>query len=156
MAKDNKKDLLEKYYFTVSNPAAYSSAEKVHRALEKKYPGKFSRYYIQKWLNGIDSYSVQKQVKRKFRTPQVRVTAIDSQFDADLSYVGNLAKENDNIQYLLFIIDIFSRFLWVKPLKDKTAKSVLNALKEVFKERKPVRLRVDKGSKFVSKWVKNI
>ena len=82
------------------------------------------------------------------------MTSIDSQFDADLSDVNNIAKENDGIRYLLFVIDIFSRFLWVKPLKDKTAKSVLDALKEVFKMRKPVRLRVDKGSEFVNRWVK--
>ena len=84
----------------------------------------------------------------------MRVTSIDSQFDADLSDVSNIAKENDGIHYLLFVMDIFSRLLWVKPLKDKTAKSVLEGLKEVFKERKPIRLRVDKGSEFVNPWVK--
>ena len=62
---------------------------------------------------------MQKQVRRKFKTAQVRVTSIDAQFDADLSYVGNLAKENEKVQYLLFATDIFSRDLWVKPLKDK-------------------------------------
>ena len=73
---------------------------------------------------------------------------------ADLSDVNNIAKDNDGIRYLLFVIDIFSRFLWVKPLKNKTAKSVLEALKDVLKKRKPVRLRVDKGSEFVNRWVK--
>ena len=96
----------------------------------------------------------QKQLLQKFKTPKVRVTSIDSQFDADLSDVNNIAKDNDGIRYLLFVIDIFSRFLWVKPLKNKTAKSVLDALKEVLKKRKPVRMRVDKGSEFVNRWVK--
>ena len=72
---------------------------------------------------------MQKQVRRKFKTAQVRVTSIDAQFDADLSYVRNLAKEKEKVQYLLFATDIFSRDLWVKPLKDKKAKSVLEALK---------------------------
>ena len=122
--------------------------------MQKRYPGKFSKAYLQKWLNGIDPYSIQKQVRRKFKTAQVRVTSIDSQFEADLSYVGNIAKENDNIQCLLFILDVFSRFLWIEPLKDKKAKSVLNALKRVFAKRKPVRLRVDKGSEFIDRNVK--
>ena len=68
--------------------------------------------------------------------------------------MGNLAKENDNITYLLFVIDVFSRFLWIEPLQNKTAKSVLNGLKKVISKRKPVRLRVDKGSEFVNRWVK--
>lgn len=154
MSKQKKEEILKNYYFSISNPAAYSSPEKVYRVLKKRYPGQFSRYFIQKWLDGIDAYSVQKQVRQKFKTPKVRVTSIDSQFDADISDVSNIAKENDGIRYLLFVMDIFSRFLWVKPLKDKTAKSVLEGLKEVFKERKPIRLRVDKGSEFVNRWVK--
>lgn len=154
MAKDTKKRLLEKYYYSVKNPASFSSVQKLYRVLERKYPGKFSKTYLQKWLNGVDAYSVQKQARHKFKTAQVRVTSIDSQFDADLSYVGNIAKENDHIHYLLFVIDIFSRYLWVRPLKDKTAKSVLAALKEVFGERKPIRLRVDKESEFVNRSVK--
>lgn len=153
-SKETREGILKNYYFSTSNPAAYSSPEKVYRVLRKRYPGQFSRYFIQKWLDSIDAYSVQKQVRQKFKTPKVRVTSIDSQFDADLSDVSNIAKENDGIRYLLFVIDIFSRFLWVKPLKNKTAKSVLAGLKEVFKKRKPIRLRVDKGSEFVNRWVR--
>ena len=154
MAKTKKQLLLEKYYFSVKNPASFGSAQKLYKVLQKKYPGKFSKTYIQKWLNGVDAYSVQKQVRHKFKTAQVRVTSIDSQFEADLSFVGNIAKENDGIQYLLFILDVFSRHLWVLPLKDKTAKSVLTGLKKVFSERKPIRLRVDKGSEFLNRSVK--
>ena len=154
MPKTDKKTILEKYYYTASNPAAFSSAERLYKVLDKKYPGTFSKYFIQKWLDGVDSYSVQKQVRHKFKTLQVRVNSIDAQFEADLSYVGNLAKENDGVNYLLFVIDVFSRFLWIEPLKDKTAKSVLNGLTTVISKRKPVRIRVDKGSEFVNRWVK--
>ena len=154
MAKSKKQLLLEKYYFSVKHPASFSSVQKLYRVLQKKYPGKFSKPYLQKWLNGIDAYSVQKQVRHKFKTAQVRVTSIDSQFEADLSYVGNIAKENDNIHYLLFVLDVFSRFLWVRPLVDKTAKSVLAGFKTVFAERKPIRLRLDKGSEFINRSVK--
>ena len=154
MTDSDKKALLEKYYYKASNPAAFSSPRRLYKVLKKKYPGKFSIHYIQKWLDGIDSYSVQKQARHKFKTLQVRVNSIDAQFEADLSYVGNLAKENDNIHYLLFVLDLFSRFLWVVGLKDKTAKSVLSGLKSIFSKRKPVRLRVDKGAEFVNRRVK--
>ena len=68
--------------------------------------------------------------------------------------LGTLPRKMINIQYLLFVIDVFSRFLWIEPLKDKKAKSVLNALKRVFAKRKPVRLRVDKNSEFIDRNVK--
>ena len=154
MQSSAKKTILEKYYYKVSNPAAFSSPERLYKILKKKYPGIFSKYFIQKWLDGIDSYSVQKQARHKFKTLQVRVNSIDAQFEADLAYVGNLSKENDGINYLLCVIDVFSRYLWIEPLKDKTAKSVLRGLKKIISKRKPVRLRVDKGSEFVNKWIK--
>ena len=154
MTKSKKKDILEKYYHGASNPAAFSSPERVYKVLQKKYPGTFSKRFIQKWLDGIDSYSVQKQARHKFKTLEVRVNSINAQFEADLAYVGNIAKENDNINYLLFVIDVFSRYLWVHPLVDKTAKSVLRGLKTIISKRKPVRLRVDKGSEFLNRLVK--
>ena len=77
------------------------------------------------------------------------VTSIDEQFDADLTSVENLKKYNDGVRFLLFVIDIFSRYLW-----DKTAKSVLNAIKAVFSERKCLKLRTDGGSEFKNRYVK--
>lgn len=148
----NKKQILEKYYFDVKNPAAFGSEIKLYKVLKERYPGKFTRAYIRKWLEGVDSYSVLKQVRRKFRTPNVRVTFIDEQFDGDLSEIPKaIVKDNDGFRYLLFIIDVFSRFLWVVPLKNKSSKSVLDAVKEVFSQRKPKKFRTDRGSEFLSK-----
>ena len=153
---NNKKQLLENYYFNAKNPGAFSSAKKLYRVLQKRYPGRYSLTYIRKWLTGVDSYSVLKQVRRKFKTPNVRVTFIDEQFDADLTSVQNIAKENDGINFLLFVIDIFSRYLWVEPLRNKTAQSVLGGLKKIFGERKPLKFRSDMGGEFVNKHVKKL
>ena len=46
-----------------------------------------------------------------FRIPNVRVSCIDEQFQADLAYVSNLSKENDGINYLFFVIDVLSKYL---------------------------------------------
>lgn len=151
---EDKDKILENYYFKVSNPAAFSGPQKLFRVLSKKYPGQFSLQYVKKWLNNQDAYSLQRQVRHRFKTPKVLVTAIDEQFEADLASVANLAKENDGIHYLLFVIDVFSKYLWIKPLKNKTAKSVLDAMKEIFQERKPKKMRTDKGSEFVNQWFK--
>ena len=51
------------------------------------------------------------------------------------------------------VIDIFSKYGWIKPLKDKKTESVSLAFNEIFKKnkRKPLMLWTDKGSEFVSK-----
>ena len=149
-----KEQIIKEYYFKASNPAAYSGPQKLYRELNKKYPGRFSLRDIKVWLNNQDAYSLQKSVRHKFKTPNVRVSYINEQFEADLAYVGNLAKYNDGFQYLLFVIDVLSKFLWVLPIKNKSAKTVLEAMKRILKDNVPMKLRTDKGSEFVNQWFK--
>ena len=46
------------------------------------------------------------------------------------------SKWNKGYRYLLMVIDVFSKCGWIVPLKDKTGKTVANALKKIFKEKK--------------------
>ena len=59
----------------------------------------------------------------------------------------SFAKFNKGIKYLLTIIDIFSKYAWAVPVRDKTGASVTNAFKKVLinSKRKPERLWVDEG-----------
>jgi hypothetical protein len=63
--------------------------------------------------------------------------------------MSNISKENYDVKYLLFVIDIFSKYLWVEPLKTKTAKDVVKALQNILnKGRKCKKLRSDNGKEF--------
>ena len=50
---------------------------------------------------------------------------------ADLSEMGSLSPENKNVKYLWCVIDVFTRYSWVKPLKGKKGKTVLNTFFEI-------------------------
>ena len=63
---------------------------------------------------------------------------------------------NRGVKYLLAVIDIFSKYGWLIPLKDKSGKSVATAFKQIFKERKPTKIWVDKGKEFYNKDVKSL
>ena len=72
-----------------------------------------------------------------------------------LSTTPHMKSNNDNYKYLLFVIDVFSRFLWIQPIKNKTAKNVISALKIILSSgRKPTSIRSDKGSEFKNAEVK--
>ena len=60
------------------------------------------------------------------------------------------AKFNRGVKYLLAVIDVFSKYGWLIPLKDKTGKSVAWALKTIFEERKREKMWVDKGKELYS------
>ena len=59
-----------------------------------------------------------------------------------------ISKFNKGIRFLLCFIDIFSKYAWVIPLKDKKGITITNAFQKILKEsnRKPNKIWVDKGS----------
>ena len=61
----------------------------------------------------------------------------------------SLSKYNKGIKYLLCAIDLFSKYAWVVPIKDKKGTSIVNAFKKIISEgRKPNKIWFDQGSKF--------
>ena len=86
----------------------------------------------------------------------MRVSGIDEIWAADLVDMQAFSKFNRGVKYLLAVIDIFSKYGWLIPLKDKTGKSVAEALKIIFKERKPNKIWVDKGKEFYNKQVQDL
>ena len=70
-------------------------------------------------------------------------------------------KFNKRFRFFLCVIDIFSKYAWVFPLKDKKGISIVNAFQKILKEseRKPNKIWADKGSEFYNnsfkKWLKD-
>ena len=64
--------------------------------------------------------------------------------------VQNLEKSNKGIRYLLNVIDIYTRFLWVAPLADKEQQTVLDGFNDIIKslDQKPLYLCTDLGTFF--------
>ena len=62
----------------------------------------------------------------------------------------SLSKYNNEIKYLLCAIDLFSKYAWVVPLKDKRGITIVNAFQKVIdsSNRKPDEIWVDQGSEF--------
>ena len=72
-----------------------------------------------------------------------------------------LSRYNKGIRFLLCVIDIFSKYAWVDPLKDKKGVSIVTAFQTILKQsnRKPNKIWVDKGSEFYNtsfkKWLQD-
>ena len=68
----------------------------------------------------------------------------------------SLSKYNKWNKYLLCAIDIFSKYAWVIPIKDKKGTSIVNAFQKIIsKKRKPNKIWVDQGSEFYNKSFKD-
>ena len=82
---------------------------------------------------------------KKFPKRRVYVHSIDQTWAVDLADMQQYSKQNKHYKYLLAVIDVFSKYGWLIPLKNKTGVTVSEAFKTLFKERKPMFIWSDKG-----------
>ena len=70
-----------------------------------------------KWLIQQNVYSLHKPIRHRFKKRRVIVSKIDDQWQADLVDMQKNKSQNKNFNYILTVIDIFSKFAWAIPIK---------------------------------------
>ena len=72
-----------------------------------------------------------RQIIRKFKRRKVYSSFRDNIWGVDLADMQSLSKYNKGIKYLLCAIDLFSKYAWVVPLKDKRGITIVNAFQKI-------------------------
>ncbi|XP_011630945.1 uncharacterized protein LOC105423016 [Pogonomyrmex barbatus] len=141
---------LENLYYDPAHYAGYSASDNLSRAAKPN----FSRKEVACWLESQDAYTLHRPSRRKFPRLRYNVTNIDDLWEDDLIELCNLKSYNDGFSYLLVIIDVLSKFVWVEPLRDKTSNCVTSAFQNILSRsdgRVPVYLQTDKGKEFIAR-----
>jgi len=101
----------------------------------------------------IFAQEIHKRAVKKFPRREVFVNALDEVWAMDLASLESLSSYNNGFKFILCIVDVFSKFAWAVPLKNKTAETVLSAVQNVIQKskRKPKKFWVDQGSEFYNK-----
>ena len=100
----------------------------------------------------------------KFRRQRIIPLYKDETWSADLIDKSSLSKYNNNYKFILTVIDIFTKYAWTIPLKNKSGLSITNGFKIALSEnpqggsepKKPEKLWVDRGSEFYNKIFKSL
>ena len=147
------KKMASKYYYDPARPSAYSTLEKLRAAVKKKPRGD-----IRAWLERQDVYTLHRRVRKRFPRNPYSVNNVMDVWECDLVDVQALRKFNDNFKYILSVIDVFSKFLHMIPLKFKTGTAVTAAFQSVLGDpkysrsrRRPIWVRTDKGKEFLNR-----
>ena len=106
--------------------------------------------------NKILSKELHKPKRKNYVRRKIIVNHIDEIFAADLVEMQKFSKINKGYRYLLTCIDIFSKYAFVIPLKDKKGITIKNALEKIFKKRKPKFLWTDNGKEFYNNQVNDL
>ena len=100
-----------------------------------------------------------KPVIRKFKKRKVYSKFKDNIWRVDLADMQSLSRKNKSIKYLLCAIDLYSKYAFVIPLKDKKGISVTNGFNKIIKQsnRKPNKMWIGQGGEFYNnlfkKWL---
>ena len=97
-----------------------------------------------------------KPVIRKFNKRKVYSQFTDNIWGEDLADMQSLSKKNKSTKYLLCALDLFSKYAFAVPLKDKKGTSITNAFNKIIKQsnRKPNKIWVDQGGEFYNRYFK--
>jgi hypothetical protein len=143
--------MMQQIYYNPRNPAAYGGVNRLANAANR------TQLTTQKWLQNQRTYTLHKSARKRYNTRPYKTGGIDQHWQADLVEMIPYANVNNGFKYLLTIIDLFSRYAWVVPLKDKTGKEVTSAFQRVFAlGRKPQRLQTDDGREFDNRQVQHL
>lgn len=112
---------------------------------------------VRKFLHSNETYTRFYPIRRKIKTNKF-LGYLNSDHYADLAFFNNLKKYNRSYAYLLVVVDAFSRFLMVRPLKTKEAREVYNAYLDILLKTKriPFRLKSDAGTEFTAGVMKKL
>jgi hypothetical protein len=139
---------MNEIYYDPKHYASYGGEKRLSQATGK---------WAKEWLSSQRVYTLHKPVRKRYSTRPYKVAGIDYQWHSDLIDMIQYANVNYNYRYILVAIDVFSRYTWAIPIKDKTGKSVTAALRLIFAQgRKPQRFQVDEGVEYSNRHVQRL
>ena len=100
--------------------------------------------------SSILANELHKPIINKFDKRKVCSQFKDNIWGVDLPDMQSLSRKNKGIKYLLCAMDLYSKYAFVIPLKDKKGISIVNAFNKIIKQsnRKPTKIWVDQGGEF--------
>ncbi len=141
---ENLKERILRAYGSPGHPIAFSGVNTVANFY------KISKKRAQEILRENDAYVLHKEFKTPTEYNPYYIYKQRQLVQGDLIDIQKIKEKNDQIQYLFLLIDVFSKKMWVYPLKDKKGKTVLQALRHWLAQidQPPITLETDQGSEF--------
>ena len=146
---------LKRLYLNPKEKTSFGGKSEFKKNLKSKQEKKL----VENVLPKIPAYTLHRKAVTKFKRRKVFIPSIDNQWVADLLEIGKYARYNKGYRYLLNILDGFSRFAWVEPIKNKQSSTVAQAFTRVLDRahpRKPVHIQFDLGKEFIGRPFQNL
>ena len=138
---------MNKLFYSPKEPSAFSTFPTLKQAVKLK-----DRAKVYNWLLKQDAYTLHKPVRKNFLRNPYTPNNIYDVFEIDLVDLQSLSKHNNNVKYLLNVIDVFSKYAYSEPLINKSGITITTAFSKILKKLKqtPLVVRSDRGKEFLN------
>ena len=119
-------------YYYPARPTVFSTLRKVGVPAKKKKNIMLDD--IRDSLEKQDAYTLHRPISTRFARNRYTVNNVSDVWECDLVDVRALGRFNDNYKYILSVIDVFSKFRHLVPLRSNTGTAVASAFKSIFKD----------------------
>lgn len=143
---------MKRVYYNPAHPGSLGGVDRLQRGVQDETGKKVKTDKVKDFLAEQDAYTLHKPARIHFTRNRVFVPRPLNQFQADLCDMRALAEHNDGFNYILTVIDVFSKRAYARALKKKTAGEVVRAFESVFRDGGiPKKLQTDSGKEFFNK-----
>ena len=148
---------IRRLYDDVARPSAFSTLRKLRVATSAK-----TAEVIKAWVEKQDAYTLHRTERKRFARNLYTVSNVMEVWECDLLYVQAYTTYNDNYRYILLVIDVFSKYLYLIPIRTKNRPSVASRFWSVFDETKystgrhPIWVRTDKCEQFLISFAEQV
>ncbi len=139
-------ETIKHFYSNLDEPSAFTGVKKLSKA------SKATLKETREWLSNERSYTLYKPTRKPKKYRKYKTPFFGYQIQVDLLQM----KPYRGYVYILTIIDIFSRYLWAIPLKNKKPAGIVSAYEDLFKEIIPFYVQSDRCTEFYNSSLQNL
>lgn len=110
-------ELLSSIYYNTKNNASFRRINKLYTEA-KKHNHQITLKQVKDWLSGELTYTLHYPIRKTFSGNRILVNGVDEQWEADLVDMKEYSKQNNNHNYILTVIDCFSKFFLLGSIQD--------------------------------------
>ncbi len=135
----------------------FVGADKLYSFIKRHYIG-ISRRQVSSWMNRNEVDQIHQPPRKQNVARPIVVSKPMSHVQADLTIWEKYRTKNKNYAYILAVVDLNTKFLWMEPVKRKTAIHVNDALVKILGRmpKMPKIFQTDNGGEFMDQFHKTL
>jgi len=143
---------LRTIYYRPESPASFSNLFALwkHVKSDNTRPPGLTYKLVRNWLKLQETHLMHSAAPARFKTEHIVTDYIDQEWQSDLIDMQKLARQNRNFKFILVVIDLFSRFIFTRAMKSKSADETGRMFQDIIDKsgRSCELLQTDQGSEY--------